>query len=105
MLSSLFGGGHPVMAVGDPCQAIYTWRGASAGTINSFGKYFPKAAGHTGAERYSLLTTFRNDKTILELANVVSEKIRREGSADVPPLTPTSRRRRWRASLWCLRKY
>jgi DNA helicase II / ATP-dependent DNA helicase PcrA len=88
MLSSLFGGGHPVMAVGDPCQAIYTWRGASAGTINSFGKYFPKAAGHTGAERYSLLTTFRNDKTILELANVVSEKIRRESGADVPPLTP-----------------
>ena len=88
MLSSLFGGGHPVMAVGDPCQAIYTWRGASAGTINSFGKYFPKAADHTGAERYSLLTTFRNDKTILELANVVSEKIRRESGADVPPLTP-----------------
>jgi len=88
MLSSLFGGGHPVMAVGDPCQAIYTWRGASAGTINSFGKYFPKASGHTGAERYSLLTTFRNDKTILELANVVSEKIRRESGADVPPLTP-----------------
>jgi DNA helicase-2/ATP-dependent DNA helicase PcrA len=88
MLSSLFGGGHPVMAVGDPCQAIYTWRGASAGTINSFGKYFPKATNHTGAERYSLLTTFRNDKTILELANVVSEKIRREGGADVPPLTP-----------------
>ena len=86
MLSSLFGGGHPVMAVGDPCQAIYTWRGASAGTINSFGKYFPKAAGHRGAERYSLLTTFRNDKTILELANVVSEKIRREGSADLGEL-------------------
>lgn len=88
MLSSLFGGGHPVMAVGDPCQAIYTWRGASAGTINSFGKYFPKTPGQLGAERYSLLTTFRNDKRILELANVVSAKIRREGGADVPPLTP-----------------
>jgi DNA helicase-2/ATP-dependent DNA helicase PcrA len=30
MLSALFGNGHPVMAVGDPSQAIYTWRGASA---------------------------------------------------------------------------
>jgi len=88
MLSSLFGGGHPVMAVGDPCQAIYTWRGASAGTINSFARYFPKVAGQTGAERYSLLTTFRNDKAILELANVVSEQIRIESGADVPPLTP-----------------
>ena len=88
MLSSLFGAGHPVMAVGDPCQAIYTWRGASAGTINSFNSYFPKVSGQTGAERYSLLTTFRNDKSILELANVVSSQIRAEGGADVPPLTP-----------------
>ena len=36
MLSALFGNGHPVMAVGDPSQAIYTWRGASAGTMDSF---------------------------------------------------------------------
>ena len=88
MLSSLFGAGHPVMAVGDPCQAIYTWRGASAGTINSFNSYFPKVSGQNGAERYSLLTTFRNDKSILELANVVSSQIRAEGGADVAPLTP-----------------
>lgn len=88
MLSSLFGAGHPVMAVGDPCQAIYTWRGASAGTIASFNRYFPKVSGQSGAERYSLLTTFRNDKAILELANLVSAKIRSEGGADVAPLTP-----------------
>jgi DNA helicase-2/ATP-dependent DNA helicase PcrA len=88
MLSSLFGAGHPVMAVGDPCQAIYTWRGASAGTISSFNSYFPKVSGQNGQERYSLLTTFRNDKAILELANVVSAQIREEGGADVPPLTP-----------------
>ena len=87
MLSSLFGGGHPVMAVGDPCQAIYSWRGASAGTISAFNKYFPKTSGQKGAEQYSLLTTFRNDESILELANVVSEEIRTNSGVKVDPLT------------------
>ena len=87
MLSALFGAGHPVMAVGDPCQAIYSWRGASAGTISAFNKYFPKADGQSGALQYSLLTTFRNDKAILELANAVSEEIRTTSGVKVDPLT------------------
>jgi DNA helicase-2/ATP-dependent DNA helicase PcrA len=90
MLSSLYGCGHSVMAVGDPCQAIYTWRGASAGTINSFGKYFPKTEGQTGSERFTLLTTFRNDKVILDLANVISSQIRHNGGTPVDPLTARS---------------
>lgn len=36
LLNALFGGGHPVTAVGDPCQSIYGWRGASAGTLDRF---------------------------------------------------------------------
>ena len=87
MLSSLFGNGHPVMAVGDPCQAIYTWRGASAGTISAFGKYFPKTDGQQGRSHFDLLTTFRNDEVILELANKVSSTIRSESGVKVPPLT------------------
>lgn len=86
MLSTLFGNGHPVMAVGDPCQAIYTWRGASAGTISAFSKHFPKSDDQSGGSYFDLLTTFRNDKVILELANQVSSTIRTESGVVVPPL-------------------
>jgi DNA helicase-2/ATP-dependent DNA helicase PcrA len=88
MLSALFGGGHPVMAVGDPCQAIYTWRGASAGTIGTFAKYFPKSAGQSGADLFNLSITFRNDKKILEIANSISDQIRSTSSVRVDPLRP-----------------
>ncbi len=36
LMRALFGGGHPVTAVGDPCQSIYGWRGASAGNMRRF---------------------------------------------------------------------
>src|SRR5207244_10265867 len=36
LLQALFSGGHPVTAVGDPCQSIYGWRGASAGNLRRF---------------------------------------------------------------------
>jgi DNA helicase II / ATP-dependent DNA helicase PcrA len=86
MLSSLYGAGHPVMAVGDPSQAIYTWRGASAGTMASFHKYFPKAQGQTGTELFSLPTTFRNDAIILAAANAISAQIKADGGQQVVEL-------------------
>ena len=43
LLQALFGGGHPVTAVGDPCQSIYGWRGASAGNLRRFVADFPVA--------------------------------------------------------------
>jgi DNA helicase-2/ATP-dependent DNA helicase PcrA len=76
------------MAVGDPCQAIYTWRGASAGTIGTFAKYFPKSAGQSGADLFNLSITFRNDKKILEIANSISDQIRSTSSVRVDPLRP-----------------
>jgi len=86
MLSSLFGGGHPVMAVGDPSQAIYTWRGASAGTMASFTKYFPKCADQSGVEEFTLPTTFRNDVMILAAANRISDEIKLAGGQSVVEL-------------------
>lgn len=86
MLSALFGNAHSVMAVGDPCQAIYTWRGASAGTIGAFATHFPKGEGQNGPELFSLSTTFRNDEAILNLANSVSKQIRENSPVDVAPL-------------------
>jgi DNA helicase II / ATP-dependent DNA helicase PcrA len=86
MLSALFGGGHPVTAVGDPCQSIYTWRGASAGTIGAFNKNFPKSEGSQGKNVYELLTTYRNDQSILTLANEISASVRALEDLDVAPL-------------------
>jgi DNA helicase-2/ATP-dependent DNA helicase PcrA len=45
MLAGLFGDGtgHPVTAVGDPCQAIYGWRGASVANLDEFPRHFRNA--------------------------------------------------------------
>ncbi|MGY1721961.1 ATP-dependent helicase [Blastococcus sp. SYSU DS0533] len=73
MLEALFGGasGHPVLAVGDPRQSIYGWRGASAGTIERFDRTFPGRPGRT-AQRLTLATSWRNDEAVLAVANAVS---------------------------------
>ena len=86
LLSTLFGGGHPVTAVGDPCQSIYTWRGAAAGTIGAFNNYFPKPKAFTGALQYNLSTTYRNDHSILDVANLISEGVRNNDGVKVEPL-------------------
>jgi len=69
-LSNLFGNNHPVTAVGDPNQAIYGWRSASSETLDTFSQSF-----NSTATRYSLLTTWRNDQSILEIANVMIDQI------------------------------
>jgi DNA helicase-2/ATP-dependent DNA helicase PcrA len=73
MLEALFGRetGHPVLAVGDPRQSIYGWRGASAGTIERFARTFPGIPGRR-AQRLTLATSWRNDDAVLAVANAVS---------------------------------
>ncbi|WP_117212883.1 UvrD-helicase domain-containing protein [Allorhizocola rhizosphaerae] len=75
LLRSLFWGGHPVTAVGDPCQSIYGWRGASAGTLDRFPLEFPTSDGRP-ATRLSLSRSFRNRSEILSVANRISEPLR-----------------------------
>ncbi|GGM13857.1 UvrD-helicase domain-containing protein [Promicromonospora citrea] len=86
LLSGLFGGGHPVTAVGDPHQSIYGWRGASAGGLARFPARFPHRDGAPAVVHY-LSTSWRNDAAVLAAANVVSGPLRAEaGAVEVPPL-------------------
>ncbi|GAA0541475.1 ATP-dependent DNA helicase [Paractinoplanes ferrugineus] len=79
MLNNLFGGGHPVTAVGDPCQSIYGWRGASAGTLDRFPRVFPDRSGGD-AEVLGLTKSWRNRPQILEVANELSRPLRTAGA-------------------------
>ncbi|UDY24570.1 UvrD-helicase domain-containing protein [Nocardioides sp. Kera G14] len=71
MLSKLYGDGHAVMAVGDPNQAIYGWRGASVSNITGFGAVFPKASGEP-ADLFHLTVNRRSGARILEAANALA---------------------------------
>ncbi|MCI1020195.1 ATP-dependent helicase [Microbacterium sp. C5A9] len=74
-----------VMAVGDPHQSIYGWRGASADNLYAFSGAFASAG--EGAQTYSLMTSWRNDTGILDVANRILVPLQRPG-LDVPPLEP-----------------
>jgi DNA helicase-2/ATP-dependent DNA helicase PcrA len=89
MLRSLFGAGHPVTAVGDPCQSIYGWRGASAGTLDRFPKEFTGPGG-TDAWVRTLTRSWRNRPEILRVANTMSAPLRATG-ARVAELKPAQR--------------
>ena len=75
MLAGLFGGGHAVTAVGDPCQSIYGWRGASPSNIDQFPKHFPRTDGSDAAQ-YSLSENRRSGGRLLTFANDRSAGLR-----------------------------
>ncbi|NLT27173.1 MAG: ATP-dependent helicase, partial [Microbacteriaceae bacterium] len=66
LLAGLFRG-QPVLAVGDPKQSIYGWRGASAANMRRFADDFA-----TGGARYELTVSWRNAASILTAANLVA---------------------------------
>lgn len=80
LLARLFRG-RPVMAVGDPNQAIYGWRGASSENLANFHDDFG------GSETYSLSTSWRSGVKILEAANKIAESIPQSG---ITPISLTS---------------
>ncbi len=78
MLVGLFGG-HPVTAVGDPCQAIYGWRGASVANLEEFPQHFARREADgtsVPARRFTLRENRRNGETILDLANGLAAPLR-----------------------------
>jgi DNA helicase-2/ATP-dependent DNA helicase PcrA len=77
LLAELFAG-HPVMAVGDPNQSIYGWRGASAANLESFAQQFGAVAGSAVAvdvAHFNLATSWRNGHGILAVANALVEPL------------------------------
>ena len=73
LLGGLFGaaGGvadYPVTAVGDPMQAIYTWRGAAADSLGEFDEVFAASR----PRRYPLTINRRSGQAILTVANAIA---------------------------------
>ncbi|MET8560409.1 ATP-dependent DNA helicase [Streptomyces flaveolus] len=77
LLAGLFGAGtgHPVTAVGDPCQAIYGWRGASVANLDDFPDHFAHADGRP-ATRHALSENRRSGGRLLDLANDLAAPLR-----------------------------
>ena len=90
LLSRLFFG-MPVMAVGDPNQAIYGWRGASSANLENFLEDF----GGKSADRLNLSTSWRSGPKVVSVANLISASLSENpsylpGSPGVIPITLSS---------------
>jgi DNA helicase-2/ATP-dependent DNA helicase PcrA len=107
-LAQLFAG-HPVMAVGDPHQSIYGFRGASAANLGRFPRDFgtapagadgaggaDAAGGTDGAARpgpvevgsYALSTSWRNPVDVLTGANAIVAPLTAASTVQVEQLAP-----------------
>ena len=82
-LAALFAG-RSLMAVGDPTQSIYGWRGASAANMRGFGSDFGAARDAV----FTLSTSWRNDRRILDAANALAAPLAAGGAVSVPTLAP-----------------
>ncbi len=83
LFSRMFGAQHPVMAVGDPNQAIYGFRGASASALSTFVAEF---GGPEQVTQASLSVSWRNEASILTVANAAAESLRDHATVHVEPL-------------------
>ncbi|WP_424464972.1 ATP-dependent helicase [Pseudoclavibacter helvolus] len=86
LLGAIFGD-HPVLAVGDPKQSIYGWRGASPGNMRRFHSDFRSSIVPPSQEpTFQLSISWRNDARILDAANQVASKLPEAGDAGVTQL-------------------
>jgi len=76
---------HAVMAVGDPHQSIYGWRGASAANLGGFPADFSSAPATVA--KFDLSTSWRNGHAILAAANALVEKLNLVTKVEVGALT------------------
>lgn len=84
LLARLFAG-EAVMAVGDPHQSIYGWRGASAANLDGFEGEF---GGGSPVGRFSLTTSWRNGTRILDAANALAAPLAAGSRVAVERLQP-----------------
>ena len=88
LLSMIFAGGS-VMAVGDPHQSIYGWRGASAEGLRSFHADFRgRGAAVTPPATLTLSTSWRNPTRVLDAANAIAAPLAADAAIAVPTLAP-----------------
>lgn len=98
LLSSLFAG-CGVVAVGDPNQAIYGWRGASSAALGQFHRHFSNGVGPV----LQLSTAWRNDPQILQAANRISDPLRASGQVKVEKLVKRPGVGDERGKVWAAR--
>ncbi|OIH98205.1 ATP-dependent DNA helicase [Curtobacterium sp. MCBA15_001] len=86
---------HPVMAVGDPHQSIYGFRGASAANLARFPRDFAggrdgdgERDGATTPRTFALSTSWRNPVDVLAGANAVVAPLSEASEVDVERLAP-----------------
>jgi ATP-dependent DNA helicase UvrD/PcrA len=110
LLTSLFGNGFPVIAVGDADQTIYEWRGASAENFNCFPDHFSRPDG--GKPHLKELTdNYRSGQNILDLANEIRKQANPVASAlHSPNRTDASIETRWAGTAmveaeWIARRF
>ncbi|PKQ25550.1 MAG: DNA helicase [Actinobacteria bacterium HGW-Actinobacteria-4] len=83
LFANMFGADHPVMAVGDPNQAIYGFRGASAAALPAFVDQF---GGDARVTQATLSVSWRNEASVLGVANAAAAPLREGANVHVAPL-------------------
>lgn len=81
LLARLFRG-QAVLAVGDPNQAIYGWRGASSNNLSGFHNDF----GSATKTSYQLSKSWRSGQAVVDAANHLTKPLNAE-QADLAPVT------------------